>query len=908
MEPWGKLEGASRLSLVAHCIDVAATFLALASVPAIRARLETLAGRTLGPIDLDRLTALAFLHDVGKCSAGFYAKCLPEDERQVWMRRHGIGFEALGHTRVVNTLFKPGALSNRLAEAVGVDAIMDWHDPELPAEQPSLWFAAISHHGLPVTSWYLSARAEATPDVVWTASVGDYVPIEGLRRLAEAARTLFPGAWADDEQALPLPSAPAFTHAFAGLVSLADWIGSNAKPAFFPYDLGSNDETGAGSQDETRWPVSKQRATQVLRRMRVDLTESRADLALRSPDFAAIFGFPPRAAQAACAELGLGNIVVLESETGSGKTEAALWRFKALFESGAVDSLAFLLPTRVSATAIHKRVVGFLENLFPSPEFRPQVVLAVPGYMRVDDLDAEGVLPGFEVLWPDDGTGSGTRSGQPTFWAAENSKRYFAAPAAVGTIDQLLLSAMEVKHSHMRASALLRALVVVDEVHASDAYMGELLRVALERHADAGGHALLLSATLAGEARSGFITAGATHRMPRAALAQLSEKLANKAAPYPCLSDIHGARRLVDAAVVVAQKSVTVEVMPLAQQPDDVAALLAGAVRAGAKVLVIRNTVALALQTQREVERLLGAGHAALFRCRSVVAMHHGRYHPSDRRVLDAQVEAVYGKHTATSRQAALLVGTQTLEISLDCDADLLVTDIAPMDVLLQRIGRLHRHAHRNGFRPPGFENPRVVVLRPTNRDLGELLGKGKRPRGAGIGPRSAYENLISVEATLQQLEARGVLTIPLDNRELVEASVDSETLLALAERLKGPWLEHAQSLLGKKAAQEGQAWRRAMPWSRAWSELSSADALDEAARTRLGLDGRKFDLGQSWATPFGAVIANITLPGWMLPTGKLPEGVEVTSADVASLHFEVGGRHFVYDRLGLASVRDGAA
>ena len=920
-EPWGKLARdapvgafAARLSLVGHCIDVAATFLALAFVPVIRARLVHLAGRDLTHMDVMRLVVLAFLHDVGKCSAGFYAKCLPPDELRAWTREHGIGFEALGHVRVVNTLFKPGDLSRRLADAVGVEDIMDWHDPNLPAEQPALWFAAISHHGLPVNGAYLQNNAQAAPDVVWTATVGDYVPLDGLKRLGTAARNLFPDAWAAGS--VPLPATPAFTHAFAGMVSLADWIGSNANAEFFPYDLGADGAESGAAQDESRWPVARVRAAEVLRRMRVDLTESRAELARRSPNFAAMFGFAPHAAQAACGDLGLASIAVLESETGSGKTEAALWRFKTLFESGVVDALAFLLPTRVSATAIHKRVTGFMERLFPNPDLRPQVVLAVPGYMRVNDLDAARVLPGFEVLWPDDDADGARSAGhaghaggresptRPIFWAAENSKRYFCAPAAVGTVDQLLLSAMEVKHSHMRASALLRALVVVDEVHASDAYMGELLRVALARHASAGGHALLLSATLTGEARSSFIAAGAAQRLSSVRMALL----ADRDAPYPCLSDVEATRRLVDASAPVAeiaQKTVTATVMPLAQESGAVAALVAQAVGAGAKVLVIRNTVGLALQTQREIERLIGTEHPALFRCRSVVAMHHGRYHSSDRRLLDAEVEVVYGKAAAKSRQAAVLVGTQTLEISLDCDADLLVTDIAPMDVLLQRIGRLHRHAGRNGFRPAGFDAPTVVVLRPQDRDLGALLGKGTHARGAGIGPRSAYENLISVEATLQQLESRGVLVIPADNRALVEASVDTETLFDLAASLGGPWPEHAQSLFGKKAAQAGQAWRRSMPWSRPWSELSAADALDEAVRTRLGLDGRQFEIGQRWTTPFGADISNVTVPGWMLPPGPMPDGVDVASADEGSLHFEVGGRRFLYDRLGLALLRE---
>lgn len=906
-DAWGKLDRtcgdvarAARLSLVAHSIDVAAVVHALMAVPTLRHRLEVLAGRGLNHVDTQRLLVLAFLHDVGKCSAGFFSKCLPAAEQQAWMTRAGVSYAGLGHTRAVRVLFEPGGQGPQsehlraLGDAVWVDEIIEWHGDELADDGPVLWFAAISHHGLPLNIQDLRVYPLETPTQAWTIPVAGFVPLEGLRRLGAAARALFPQAWETD--APPLPAAPAFTHAFAGLVSLADWIGSNAEADYFPYDL--------AGQDESRWPVATARAAEVLRRMRIDQSQARADLVSRAQAFEDVFPFPPKPAQAACGATDLGPIVVLESETGSGKTEAALWRFKALFEAGEVDSLAFLLPTRVSATAIHKRVTGFMERLFPDPALRPPVVLAVPGYMRVDGFDATKVLPGFNVLWPDDVDADA----RPRFWAAENSKRYFSAAAAIGTVDQLLLSALEVKHSHLRASALLRALIVVDEVHASDAYMGQLLTVALERHASAGGHALLLSATLGGEVRGQLVRAGVRSPPSERAAAALGDGNA----PYPCVTDLHGSRPLAsgNSGGLERQKSVHVQLVPALQDADAVASMVAQAVRTGAKVLVIRNTVRLALQTQRALERELGADHPALFRSAGVVAMHHGRYSAADRRLLDEQVEAAFGKGSASSRDPVALVGTQTLEISLDCDADFLVTDLCPMDVMLQRIGRLHRHPdQRDAHRPAGYTTPRLVVLRPGDRDLGRLLERHARAPGMGIGPRSAYENLIAIEATLQQLESRTTLTIPKDNRELVEACTDSRTLRGLAESLRGPWVEHVDGLFGKHAAQAGQAWRRSMRWTTPWSALSSADSLEGPARTRLGLDGQKFSLGTTWTSPFGARMTEATVPGWMLPEGELPDGVEdlvmvEAQSDAASeraIRFTVGGRRFVYDRLGLA-------
>ncbi|MDB4914145.1 MAG: CRISPR-associated helicase/endonuclease Cas3, partial [Gemmatimonadetes bacterium] len=182
------------------------------------------------------------------------------------------------------------------------------------------------------------------------------------------------------------------------------------------------------------------------------------------------------------------SITILESETGSGKTEAALARFVTLFSAGKVDGLYFALPTRTAATQMHKRVFDATAMAFTEP---PPVILAVPGYLRVDDTEGRRhELARFDVLWPD------AERFRYRGWAAEGPKRYLAGCIVVGTVDQVLLSSLRVGHAHMRATSLMRMLLVVDEVHASDAYMTRILEDVLARHRRAGGHALLLSATL----------------------------------------------------------------------------------------------------------------------------------------------------------------------------------------------------------------------------------------------------------------------------------------------------------------------------------------------------------------------------------------------------------------------------
>ena len=890
-EPWGKLQRgpsqnlsdlsrAPRLSLVAHCIDVAAVAAALLALPTWQARLGTLAKRRLSALDLSRLCALAFLHDVGKAGAGFYSKGVVPELALAWRQRNRVGPDQLGHVAVVAPLFAGDASFVPWQQALGVDQVLAWGGDGAAGQMTvlALWLASISHHGSPLTFQDLD-KPGGHPS--WTVPIDGYQPLHGLARLAAAVRQIFPEAFVID--APPLLAEPALVHAFAGLVSLADWIGSNTAEGYFPYDL--------GPQDLDRWPIARQRAREVLVAMRLDLDAARADLRLRSPSFFDLFRNPPRDMQTHAGRADWGPLVVIEAETGSGKTEAALWRFKTLFEAAEVDALCFLLPTRVSATAIAQRVQDFVEAAFPDKTLRPNTVLAVPGYLRANGHEGSKALAGFEVLWPDE-TDAVAR---PMYWAAEHSKRYFAAACATGTIDQFLLSVLQAKHAHLRGTVLLRSLVVVDEVHASDAYMTALLRAALDRHVRAGGHGLLMSATLTGEARAGLLRAG---QKASAGWARPQDALAAPDAPYPCVSDVRQWRACARAA---PQRRIQRQCLPLMRDPAAVAERVASAVAAGARVLVLRNTVAQAVATQIAIEARLGADHPALFGVHGVVAMHHGRYAFEDRRQLDWAVEQAFGKSAATASAARVLVGTQTLEISLDCDADLMITDIVPIDVLLQRLGRLHRHRERDGCRPVAFAQPQVLVLTPAQRDLSPLLKPGAA-RGLGIGRRSAYENLLAIEATLRLLEdvaQRPEWLIPDHNRELVEAGASSASLIALADELQADWPAYAQQMFGKRSAQAGQAAPLLVRWDADWNDGRWSDLGDEV-RTRLGLDGVDLDLPEPWLSPLRQTLTRLTVPHWMLPGLAGPPQIEHLQADGLGLTLTVAGQALRYDRLGL--------
>jgi CRISPR-associated endonuclease/helicase Cas3 len=645
---WGKLrtdeKGAelARLPLTHHCADVAAVVEALLTKGAISRRLARLAGLSFLPPELVRaFVRAAFLHDLGKCNCGFQAKALPTSDRE---RR---GIRTAGHVREIAPLLNSKAQLHREVMSV-VPALGPFISPGTPQRQ--LLLAAASHHGDPLRESALLDASVRNATDLWRPADG-YDPISALHDLAEAMDRWFPPIALGELDFIF--DHPELIHAFAGVVSLADWIGSNPAEGFFPYEGDGSDERG---------PFARARAATVGRRMRIDVDDARADLVRRTPGFAEVFGFPPADFQAAMAAKDLGPVVVVEAETGSGKTEAALWRFATLFKVGAVDALMFALPTRTAATQIEARVRRFAEALFPDPNLRLNTVLAVPGYVRADGEEAIGTLPRFETLWPD----SDDEAAAHRRWAAENPKRFLAAAVVAGTIDQALLSGLAVRHAHLRGAALLRSLLVVDEVHASDTYMSTLLTGILRRHVQAGGHALLLSATLGGLTRERLVRPADQSRFSAPAVATL------RSAPYPAITDRVQTRAAMTNG---SSKAVGLVLVPWIDAPQAIAQRAFEAACVGARVLVVRNTVGGAIAVQTALEAIAGLDDARLFRAERIVAPHHGRFAREDRKVLDAAVEASFGKD-AHRGGGLILIGTQTLEQSLDIDADLMLTDI----------------------------------------------------------------------------------------------------------------------------------------------------------------------------------------------------------------------------------------
>jgi CRISPR-associated endonuclease/helicase Cas3 len=278
-------------------------------------------------------------------------------------------------------------------------------------------------------------------------------------------------------------------------------------------------------------------------------------------------------------------------------------------------------------------------------------------------------------------------------WFSDN-RRAMLAPFGVGTIDQALMAVVPVKYSSLRMFGLGGKVVVIDEVHSYDPFTSALVDRLVEWLVELGGTVVVLSATLTASRRASLVAAagGSEDHAPR---------------DYPLVTKVVSGHSRAEHFTIGGPRSAgrQVAIQTCSAKDERWMGEVARAANHGACVLVIRNTVDLARESYR----------ALMSHCNDSgieFGLIHSRFTQSDREKNETYWTNLLGRDGSTRpRHGAILVGTQVLEQSLDIDADLLITDLAPTDLILQRIGRLHRH--QRPTRPLRCETPRCILLRP---------------------------------------------------------------------------------------------------------------------------------------------------------------------------------------------------
>ncbi|WP_221359242.1 CRISPR-associated helicase Cas3' [Streptomyces beigongshangae] len=542
-----------------------------------------------------------------------------------------------------------------------------------------------------------------------------------------------------------------------------------------------------------------------------------------------------------------GGILLVTAAPGDGKSETALEAERVLSEAFGTQGYAFLLPTMATSDQMHGRIAKAL--LRQSGEDAGLTLVHSMAWLNSayadEDLDAQSVLTcdGDEM---GEGSGRAEADLRPQRWL-RGPKRPLLAQFAVGTIDQALMAVLPVRHNALRLLALSGKTFIVDEAHAYDPYMQVLLGRLLNWLGAYGVPVVLLSATLPASVSDRLVKEylqGAGHK---------ARALSTRTfpAPYPGwlyvdadsgrASQISPARRQEQAYARGMELGVVVE--PVQHDSGGARARLAVIERLlkpvseeeGGTALVVCNTVGDAQETYLRLrERFDGRSHEQ----GGSVQLLHARFPGDVREARTREVTQCLGR-TGPRPLRRIVVATQVVEQSLDLDADIVISDLAPLSLLLQRAGRCWRHENhwaRHGYpggrgRPAWASGPRLVVLDP-------ITGGGKTP--AQWGEVYSEHLLAATSRTLAGIEG-GTISVPGDVQGLVEAvhgdSEDFDWNTPGGSEAKA-WTAHK----GKEMAERSMAGLLAVPRARSVSALHDLHNLpgeeDEwEVSTRLGAD-----------------------------------------------------------------------
>lgn len=691
--------------LICHLIDVAQVVLALwdgVLTGSVRAQFATALG--LDPDSAGRLLAFwAGLHDLGKACPAFQRQYTPAEAT---LAAAGLPFPP----RLLEEKAVHGTVSARALETLLAT------ETALPARLAKRVARAVGgHHGIwPVSRDLLDLKDSQLGSAEW----------DGVRRELVHALISLLSPPAVTRLGIARREENALLALLSGLTSAADWLGSMEH--YFPYEMQRLDLGGYAG----RAAVQAGRALRELGWIGWEPPTGPAS-------FRDLFRFEPRSMQQAVIDLAekldQPALVIIEAPTGLGKTEAALYLADHWAHLCRQRGLYVAMPTMATSNQMFGRVRDVLARRYPDRLVNLHLVHSQARWS--DDMQQ------LQMQTTDERDG-GTVAAMTWFLP---HKRSLLAPFAVGTVDQALLSVLQTRHFFVRLFGLNHKTVIFDEVHAYDTYMSAIFHRLLGWLRAVGASVVILSATLPKATRRELVEAylgGTDVPVPEGC--------------YPAITWAAGDQWHTLPLEVTARRSVMLEW--IGADPSHIAALLAERLRDGGCAAVICNTVRRAQDVYCAVKEagIVSGDDLILF---------HARFPFAWRDDIERRVLSRFGKDGQRPYKA-VVVATQVIEQSLDLDFDLMVSDLAPADLVLQRAGRLHRHERAS--RPASLSAPRLCLTMPADREGVPGFGRDVH----------VYEPYVLLRSYLT-LSGREKLVLPDDTPALVEDVYGDEERLA---------------------------------------------------------------------------------------------------------------------------------
>ncbi|MCP4668870.1 MAG: CRISPR-associated helicase Cas3' [Deltaproteobacteria bacterium] len=628
------------------------------------------------------------LHDLGKISPGFQRKCARHIQGRNTKDISDYCKNMLSKLKQKGFPFSPiGELEETDHGRITFETLPDLWSTAHPSVSFAMARMLGGHHGKFPEDRAVQHRRLAG-DVIWNKTRKD--AIELLLSLFEVSEEEFPFV---GHEFLEAP----FLMFLAGLTSVSDWIGSDVER--FSFVGVPDDDFDLSKYLKKREKVAQEAISQ--------LNLDHPPLWPGKSKFADLFPFSPnfcqKAALEVAAKLDSTSLIIIETPMGSGKTEAALAIADKWIRQCGAGGLYYALPTQATGNKMFKRIKKFL---LEHPGVHETELHLLHGFSDLQEDYAELKLSSIH--------GEGSDSNISAHEWFTNRKRGLLSHFAVGTVDQALMAVLQVRHMFVRLFGLAGKVVVIDEVHAYDTYTSTLLDRLLAWLSALGTPAILLSATLPAKRRNELLLA---YARPQKSLPSTR---------YPSVCGIDNSGSVISHNIPDAPEQ-CFKLRAITKDEnwkDLVKQILSSLLEEGGCAACIMNTVA---EAQKQFEYLK---QELSFQGDTIFILFHARLPARQKMEIEEEIDFLFGpgkdevQPNSNRPGRAVVIATQVLEQSLDVDFDWMLTDLAPVDLMLQRAGRLHRHRKNDYSRPSSLSSAELCYLNPnlsvTQPDFGD--------------------------------------------------------------------------------------------------------------------------------------------------------------------------------------------